>query len=668
MRASHLLLLALALAACAKASKNEKPITRPTLDGRLTCAPEAFRAAAADIPRLQPAETCPKFVGYLIAALTEQAVRGGNQIAVLEGDMVGVPTADSADKGPAGYSQTNVQEAGVDEADIVKTDGKHIYLLHGTQLKVLRSWPPTEAGVAASLDLEGAPMAMLLYRGRLAIVSSGGDNAVVEGGYGSKSPTSTEFPLLLTVVNVGNPKAPVIERTIGMDLGYLDARLVNGRLLLAGYATLASPLADTMIDPVAGDAAISPASPRDEEAAIGNAIASAVTMTTFGDWLPAMRDSATGKRELMVDDFDALYVPTVTGTVGATAIVSLDLAHAGAALNKVVLAAEGGMLYATADALYLAYADRWWWWGPDGADAKTYLHRLALNEEAVPHYTGSVTVPGWIDTPFWLSEYDQHLRVVTSAGGLHRLRTYAVGNADPAFKAEVKGFAPDETVTSARFMGPRAYVSTAIIQTNFAQDPFFTFDLKDPAKPKLMGALDMPGYTTYIHPLSDDYVLAVGMFAPTMSDPVTSVQVQVFDVSDFASPVTASQHVFSTNNGGISFSEALNSHHAFTFYEPQGIFALPLQDFDGSWSTAFNGLVAMKVGADGSLSELGRVDHSSLASDGYWASDVRRSMVMEGADGQGYLYSISGVGLVVNAVDDFSAPLDVVKLPAAVYP
>lgn len=658
MRASRLLLLALALVACAKSSKNEKPITRPTIDGRLTCAPAAFRAAKDDIPRLQPSETCPKFVGYLIAALTEQAVRGGN-VAVLDGGMEGVPTADSADKGPVGYSRTNVQEAGVDEADIVKTDGKHIYLLHGTTLKVLKSWPPTEAAVASSLALEGAPLSMLLHQSRLAIVSAGGENAVVDDGFGGKSPSSTEFALLLTIVNVGDPEAPVIERTIGMDLGYLDARLVNGRLLLAGYATLASPLADVAV--------YQAAAARDDEGTIRNAIASAVTMTTFGDWLPTMRDSLTGERELMVDDFDALYVPTVTGTVGATAIVSLDLAHDGAALNKVVLAAEGGMLYATTDALYLAYADRWWWWG-DGADAKTYLHRLALNDEAVPHYTGSVTVPGWIDTPFWMSEYDKHLRIVTSAGGLHRLRTYAVGNADPVFKAEVKGFAPDEAVTGVRFMGTRAYVSTAIIQINFAKDPFFTFDLADPDKPMLMGALDMPGYTTYIHPLNDDYVLAVGMFAATMADPVTAVQVQTFDVRDFAHPVTASQHVFTANNEGISFSEALNSHHAFTFYEPQGIFALPLQNFSGSWSTAFNGLVAMKVAADGSLTELGRVNHYGLGSDGYWASDVRRAVVMEGGDGKTYLYSISGIGLVVSDTADFSAPLDVVKLPAAIYP
>lgn len=665
MRPLGLFVVLVFAASCAKSSKERVTVERPSLGGRLNCTPSGFHAAADDIPRLQPSENCPKYVGYLIAALTQSrgyfrfsdtADSATSELTFGDTSGSGLTSVLSTGSGPAGYSKTNVQEAGIDEADFVKTDGKHIYLLHGNALKVLKSWPPTELSVLSTLTLEGAPQAMLLFEKRIAVVSQVGMSTGVGSGEGLP-----EFlpSTRISIVNVGKPAAPTIERTIDMEITYLDARLVDGRALIAGRAAMASP------DIVVPDEA------RDDPATLRSVIAQAVTQTTFDDWLPTMLDSATGERELLLNDFDSLYVPTVTGTVGATAVVSFDLAHGGAALNKVVLAAEGGELYANADALYVTFSNRWWWWGGwgPGGDAISYVHRLRLNAEAIPHYTGSVTVPGWLANPFWMSEYDKHLRVVTAAGGVNRLRTFSVaGNGDPELLAEIKGFAPQETVTGVRFMGPRAYVSTAIIRVNFIKDPFFTFDLGDPAAPKLKGALEMPGYTTYIHPLSDDYVLAVGMFAEAMGEPVTAVQVQVFDVRDFANPITASQHVFTVGDTGISFSEALDNHLAFTFYEPQGIFALPLADFSGSWSTAFNGLAALRVGADASLTELGRIDHFSLApSSDWWGSNVRRSIVMEGTDEKVYLYSISANGLIANDIADFSTAVGRVKLPAPVW-
>lgn len=664
--------LLVALAGCAKASKDKSG--RLAINERLDCPPTSFHAGNDDVPRLRPAESCPKFAGYLIAALTQQAVYGGVRGgffdggvgAVLEGDAVA--TADDSG-GPANFNKTNVQEAGVDEADFVKTDGKHIYLLHGNKLRILKSWPPTEMTVVSSLAIAGYPTAMLLYEGRLAILAAGGGVAVdsiagdVLAGDSVAEEAAPEFPTQLTIVNVADPKAPVVERTVGMEMSVIDARLVNGRILVAGNTVLSTnPLAGV----VYRDQPVTEA----DRPAVARTIAQAVTQTTYGDWLPEMLDSARGERELMVDSFDALYVPTVTGSVGATAIVSLDLGHEGAALNKVVLASEGAMLYANADALYLMYSDRWWWWGGGEPGLRTYLHRMRLNEEAVPHYTGSVTVPGWIDSPFWVSEHAEALRVVSGIAGRNFLHTFDVaGDGDPASLAAIAGFGKDEAITGVRFIGPRAYVSTALMRTvNIFNDPFFTFDLADPAAPKLRGALEMPGYTAYIHPLDDDHVLAVGMFAASMADPVTAVQVQVFDVSDFAHPVTAAQHVFTVGVDGAAFSDALNDHHAFTFYEPKGIFTLPLQAFDGSWATAFNGLAAMHVGADASLTELGRVDHYAFNAGNYWASNVRRSVVMQGDDGEVFLYSISDKGVIVSKVDDALTTIGSVELPLADLP
>jgi uncharacterized secreted protein with C-terminal beta-propeller domain len=300
-------------------------------------------------------------------------------------------------------------------------------------------------------------------------------------------------------------------------------------------------------------------------------------------------------------------------------------------------------------------------------ERETSIQSFRLNAEAIPTYAGAGTVPGWISSPFWMSEYKGNYRVASTgmnANYLTVLKPPGAGELDVIGK--VWGFAPGESITGSRFVGDKAYIATYFMV--LMKDPFFTFDLADATNPKLVGALDMPGFTQYIHPLSDEKVLGLGMFAEQMGDPVTAVQAQVFDVSDFANPITAHQFVIATGDGR-SFSEALSSHHAFTYYEPEKAFAFPVSIWDGSWNTAFNGLVVLRYDMTAGFSEIGRVNHQAYVDEyQWWYGDVRRSIFMTGDDGATYLYTISNGAVVVHQLSGLDAPLAWESLPAESFP
>ena len=133
--------------------------------------------------------------------------------------------------------------------------------------------------------------------------------------------------------------------------------------------------------------------------------------------------------------------------------------------------------------------------------------------------------------------------------------------------------------TPARFIGDRGFMVT------FLQvDPLFTFDLSDPYNPQMKGELKIPGYSTYLHPVGDNYLLGVGQNA-SEEGWVAGMQVSLFDVTDMDNPVEKFKYTF---GDGWTWSEAMYQHKAFQYWERLGLLAVPVQE-NGD-SGFFNGL------------------------------------------------------------------------------
>jgi hypothetical protein len=377
------------------------------------------------------------------------------------------------------------------------------------------------------------------------------------------------------------------------------------------------------------------------------------------DLVPLVRDrsvvdpDAAPRALLSCDELFGTAEPSAFSTLS---VLHLDLGHSdptAAPLDATGILADGFTLYASSDSLYIAQTS-WWWWNWADEQMTTTIHRFELTgePERPVRYAATGEVPGWLLNQFCLSEHDGYLRVATTLfdwwwgtsrgedeGSLvtvlednHRGTLTTVGQLD--------GLAPGERIYAARFMGDRGYLVT------FVQvDPLFTLDLSDPKDPRVVGELEMPGYSAYLHPVNEDHLLAVGM-AGDVDGSIHGLAVNLFDVSDFAEPALIQQYVFEDQDDAWSWSEALGDHHAFTFH--RGVLSIPA--YMWQQDQLFSGLLVLAVDVNEGISELGRIDHSDLPRPpdypDYWHASMRRSLYIED-----YLYSLSTLGLKVNLLN-----------------
>jgi hypothetical protein len=238
----------------------------------------------------------------------------------------------------------------------------------------------------------------------------------------------------------------------------------------------------------------------------------------------------------------------------------------------------------------------------------TDIHRFDITDPARAVYDMSGHVDGSLLGQFALDEHDGNLRVATTTGlswagageevPESESHVVVLAPGDGAFErvGEVGGLGPGEDIHSVRFLGDVGYVVT------FERtDPLYTLDLADPAAPRVAGELEIPGYSAYLHPVADGWLLGVGQDA-TEDGRTTGTQVSLFDVRDPAAPTRVAQVAFP---GAGSAAES--DHRAFLWWADAGLAAIPLS----TWMPdCFDGLVGLTVDTEAAtLGERGRVSH-----------------------------------------------------------
>ena len=253
----------------------------------------------------------------------------------------------------------------------------------------------------------------------------------------------------------------------------------------------------------------------------------------------------------------------------------------------------------------------------------------------------------------------------------------------------MEGLAPGETIQSARFVGDRGYLVT------FEEiDPFFTLDLADPTDPRVVGQLKIPGFSTFLVPIDADHLLAVGQYVPAEGPFFPrSVQLSIFDVSNFAEPERIANVVLGQGSGASS--EAVFNPKAFTYFRERGLVALPVSIFadifffddvgfvdDGVTvdiidqpapppdeliesiepfvPQGFEGLVVYSVSIDDGFTELGRINSRFEDAGFFWSSFTRG--VFMGDD----VFAVTDHGVRGSPVSDIAAaPYELLIDPAA---
>ena len=551
----------------------------------------------------------------------------------------GGPGADLSAQDNTGFSGTTIQEEGVDESDVVKTNGTFAYLISNGMLKIVRVSPPEQLGLTGETALEGYGQELYLHEGKvIALTNAGGgfvffggggiavdplpaDMTVEESGSGSagsdgtvgdgttdaappadvkpEDPSEdppTDISILpvpyeyerprsvVTVIDVSTPETPTVLSQTKFDGSVTASRMIDGvmHFVLANYQNF---YFDVM--PMLGRPEFDATAASETDVVPTYTRINADGTETSGD----------------VVSWENLYRPTDPDGFGVVTLVSLDV-EADAAFTAVGIVAEPGLMYSSLDAAYLT--DTQYDWTGDARET-TDLYKFAYsNRGATPVATG--TVPGRVLNQYSMGEFNGNLRVATTIEArfvcgffdcqqveeAHN-NVYVLGQVSDALSVlgSVTDIAPRETIQSARFIGNRGYVVT------FEQvDPLFTLDLSDPTNPRIMGELKVPGFSTFIVPMDENHLLTVGQYIPEPGSRFSpwGVQLSIFDITDFAKPVQQWNVVIGADTG--AYSEALWNPKAFTYFAEQGLVALPISIYADAFFFGESG--DGSTGADGS--------------------------------------------------------------------
>ena len=534
------------------------------------------------------------------------AVRFGNpELATLDGEpMVAESTDDVAATGTDSdsgsregeFSGTNNQESGVDEADFLKTDGFHIYMLNGQLLLIMGVPEFGNLTLESNLTIEGNPTQMMIEGDRLVISSSiyywnlpedsdlrnlMSEEVTVEGdsvgddkdddtGDWESTYTYTKVQNLVkyTVVDITNRSSPVIEKEMYIEGNYHTARMVDGTVrsvthlwtYFDGIRTWVNLPDDYWSEDDLDKRMDIWNESVDQTVSHNEGVISELTLDDFVPHIYEMRDGEIFTHPLTYEKCTEFSASADSAGRGFTTIMTIRMLDDEASLEVDHITSSWAHVYSSKDTLVLAEPanDMWWFWRNSDWEDATNIHSFDISDSNHTTYVASGRVEGTVNDQFSISEHNGDIRVASTSdnwGMWWRLAEFD-DNGNPVWSGPtnqisiltddgegyldqigyIGGIAEGETIWSARFVGDRGYLVTFM---NI--DPLWVLDLSDPYEPVILGELHVPGVSTYIHPIDEDNLLTIGIAGGQdgLGLDWSTTQVSLFDVSNTSSPTLA---------------------------------------------------------------------------------------------------------------------------------
>ena len=552
------------------------------------------------------------------------------------------------------YSQTNIQVAGVDEADVVKNDGKYIYLVKGDTVRIVQAYPPEDMVELDSItfgDEWFTPSEIYVDGDKMVVVGNDYKNIYYEEpGRGVEQSLPTDgyyynYSSLTKayILNISDRSNVKVDRWLSFEGNYSNSRKVGDMLYLVVNKSNYAPFIEN-------------------DQWYENDVV-----------VPLYYDSKRGKVGKVADCTQILHYPPGENTDYLT-VVGIDTSNADSQISKEVILGSSGEIYASRDNLYVTEASYNWWWGPQDKE-ETVIHKFALGERV--NYEGKGAVPGTILDQFSMDEYDGNFRIATTLGSVfddERPSTNNVYILDQDLEqiGDIEGIAPGEKIYSVRFVDGRMYMVT------FKKvDPFFVIDVADPRNPKILGKLKIPGYSDYLHPYDENHIIGFGKEAVTDDFDVEArgldfawyqgMKVAMFDVTDVANPVEL--HKTEIGDRGTD-SPLLWDHKALLFDKAKGLMSFPVTVYEipenvkndpetpsNTYGEAvFQGAYVYDVSLSNGFALKGKVSHYSdnevaEKSGTYWWGDKDISRVLYIGN---YLYTVSNALVQSNALSNLA--------------
>jgi uncharacterized secreted protein with C-terminal beta-propeller domain len=468
------------------------------------------------------------------------------------------------------YSSTNVQVAGVDEPDIVKTDGTYLYVVANQTVYIIKAYPATEAAILSQITITNVTVTNIFIRGDRLVVfgDSGGfyPYPLLEGdvktdiirpniGLGGVSQT------VINVYDLSNLADPTLVKEIRIDGGYFDARLIDEYV----YVVSTEYTSD---------------------------IYYALDEKNYTFNVPQICVDNVSQN-ISTDNIYYVDVPELSDTM--THVISLSL-DTNDIVEKSFMLGSSQTMYVSKDNIFLASAHYPYYpllYKTNSVSTSdqetTILHKISIHTGNVT-YIAQGEVPGHILNQFSMDEHNGFFRIATTSGnnwGEGNQTSNNIYILDETLNqvSKIENIAPGESIYAARFLGDRAYLVT------FVQvDPLFAVDLSDPYNPRILGELKIPGYSEYLHPYDETHIIGIGKEVDPSIDAnkvhtpgaiyytaILGLKLALFDVSDIENPIEIDKIVIGDRG---TDSPALYEHKAFLFDREKELLVIPVSLYE----------------------------------------------------------------------------------------
>ena len=613
-------------------------------------------------------------------------LRVGNQIAM---DSV-APTAESiqefgsvegssGDSGDISYSETNVQVQGVDEADIVKTDGDYIFYVSDNNLYIIEILDDNTMIEIVKLNYDEHYIRDILFSDNRLVVIGNSYNSPSLRGDSRNIPQIGILPYypyfgsntFISIYDISDRSNPDKLEFIEAEGSYTSSRLINKNL----FVITDKRLGDTFFPPIImrGDdlleisaSDIYYSNTEDESYDLSLVMKINIEDASL-EKLPILKGSTNevyvsnkniylaGRKNVPYISEQLRIINEVYKEILPNDIVSrinqiesydLRLNTKISEINHEVYRYLSSLELGDAETLYEKINEMTSVIREEIRDQRdhTVLHRISIEDGL--SYEASGIVRGHINNQFSMDEYNEYFRIATTSGSFWdsnnpSLNNVFVLNMDLDVVGDVTGLAPEERIHSVRFMG-----DTMHMVTFRTVDPLFSINLSNPQNPFVEGELKLPGYSDYLHPIGKNHLIGVGRDVVEISEDVTvdaGVKLSLFDISNLENPVEISNYII---GGRGSYTPALNDHKSFLFDRQSGLLIIPIREYEKTNLEERNGRMMLPFGnqihqgayifeivVEGDISLKGRITHVEESSEDdfryrTYGYDILRSLII----------------------------------------
>lgn len=497
-------------------------------------------------------------------------------------------------------SETNNQVNGVEEGDVVKTDGKYIYVLDGSNISIVGTEPTDN--IRTVIELKGIDTIKELFIDDKRLVVVG--NTYYEEI--QKKPTtiekiwntftSHEVPMyykpksFVKIYDLTDIRKPKLVNDYTFDGYYKSARVINHQfyMVTSRYIELYRNMlgySDEFLD---------------------------------GLLLPSYEDSVTGNRNQM--NYDEIKCLPECMQLNYMITIGLDLTNSQKQPDMNAYIGYADNIYVSKNKLYIAAAKY--------DNMSTTIYRFTLGAGKVTE-AGIGKVPGRILNQFSMDEHNDYFRIATNSFNISNNVYILDYNLNTVGKLE--GIAEGERIYSTRFVGDKLYMVT------FKQmDPFFVIDMHNPTQPEILGELKIPGYSTYLHYMDENNVLGFGMDTEEVNGNVQTggFKISLFDVSNIKEPIEKDLAVIGERG---THSELLYNHKALLYMGNQKLFGFPISEIKNDVN-AYIGAYIYQV-KENKLECIGRLRDLETCS-------IKRLLYIDK-----HIYAVSGDSITVYSLD-----------------